>query len=249
MLAVNDVVLVLEDEPTLTLEKLERAVVHLAAAVAILRPGAKDDHPVARTPSASDERHAAQITPAHAGWWRVELGPEMATVPDRIGMRYLAQLTAAPDQAVPALALVTWGSAPSEPHRADAVLDRRAVADIRNRIRALREQADRSSADEEELAHLTHELVRATGLGGRMRSFADAPERARTAVRKAIKRAIDAISFANPAVGRHLAARVETGAVCCYRRVGPPPCPVPRHGTAASRLPVSSRAEPARATS
>ena len=51
----------------------------------------------------------------------------------------------------------------------------------------------------------------------RIRSFADAPERARTAVRKALKRAIKEVAAANPAVGRHLAARVETGAVCCYR--------------------------------
>ena len=44
------------------------------------------------------------------------------------------------------------------------------------------------------------ELARATGLGGRMRSFADASERARTAVRKAITRAIREIAAANPAV-------------------------------------------------
>ena len=49
-----------------------------------------------------------------------------------------------------------------------------------------------------------------------MRSFADAPERARTAVRKAIKRAIDEIAAANPAIGEHLAQRVETGSTCCY---------------------------------
>ena len=47
--------------------------------------------------------------------------------------------------------------------------------------------------------------------------FADAPERARTAVQKAVKRAIDEIAAANPAIGQHLARRVETGATCCYR--------------------------------
>jgi hypothetical protein len=54
-------------------------------------------------------------------------------------------------------------------------------------------------------------------------SFADVPERARVAVRKAIKRAIDEISVANPAVGRHLAERVETGTVCRYRLESPAP--------------------------
>jgi hypothetical protein len=96
-------------------------------------------------------------------------------------------------------------------------MDRRAVAEVRDRIRTIRQQADLAPGDEVELAGLTQELARAIGLGGRMRSFANAPERARTAVRKAIKRAIDAIAQANPAVGRHLAARIETGAVCCYR--------------------------------
>jgi hypothetical protein len=36
-------------------------------------------------------------------------------------------------------------------------------------------------------------------------------------VRKALKRAIDEITVASPAIGRHLARRVETGATCCYR--------------------------------
>jgi hypothetical protein len=53
-----------------------------------------------------------------------------------------------------------------------------------------------------------------------MRSFADAPERARTAVRKAVKRAIEQVTAANPVVGQHLARRIETGAVCCYRVMG-----------------------------
>ena len=96
-------------------------------------------------------------------------------------------------------------------------MDRRAMVELRERIRQLRQQGDLSPTERDELGMLTQELARATGLGGRIRSFADAPERARTAVRKAIKRAIDEISLANPVVGRHLAMRIETGAVCFYR--------------------------------
>lgn len=55
------------------------------------------------------------------------------------------------------------------------------------------------------------------GLGSRVHTFADAAERARTAVRKAIKRVIDEVAVANPSVGEHLAARIETGAACCNR--------------------------------
>jgi hypothetical protein len=76
------------------------------------------------------------------------------------------------------------------------------------------------SSEQDELDALTHELARMSGLGGRIRSFANMPERARTAVRKAVKRAIEQVTAANPVVGRHLAGRIETGAVCCYRAVG-----------------------------
>jgi hypothetical protein len=148
--------------------------------------------------------------------WRVAHSGQVAFVRDRIGMRYLAQLVAAPDQTIPVLALVTQGAV-AETRRADDVMDRRALAELRGRIRALRSQPDLAPAEEVELAALTGELLRATGLRGRVRSFADPAERARTAVRKAIKRAIEEIAHADAAIGRHLAGQVETGAACCYR--------------------------------
>ncbi|HET8644781.1 MAG TPA: hypothetical protein VFO85_04795, partial [Vicinamibacteria bacterium] len=151
------------------------------------------------------------------GRWRIAHQGEIATVRDRSGMRYLAQLLAAPDQPFPALALVVQGSVPAEAARADPVLDRRALADLRERMRAIREQGEPSAGEAGELDRLQQELGRATGLGGRARSFSGAHERARTAVQKAIKRAIETITLANPAVGRHLADRIETGAVCRYR--------------------------------
>jgi hypothetical protein len=171
----------------------------------------------AEAPGATAERRVARMDLVQAGRWRVAYEGEVATVGDRSGMRYLAQLVAAPGEAFPALALVAQGSAPAEAQRAEAVMDRRALAEVRERIRAIREQPELSPGDEAELATLTQELTRAMGLGGRPRSFADAQERARTAVQKAIKRAIETIALANPAVGRHLSERIETGAVCCYR--------------------------------
>jgi hypothetical protein len=167
------------------------------------------------------------MTLAEAGRWRVVLEGQIATVPDRVGMRYLARLVAAPDQTIPALALVAQGGEAPGAGRGDALLDRRAVAELRGRIRQLRQRQELSATEQDELAALTEGLARATGLGGRIRSFADVPERARTAVRKAIKRAIDEISLANPVVGRHLAGRVDTGAMCCYRVQSAPPSDAP----------------------
>jgi hypothetical protein len=157
------------------------------------------------------------MTRAAAGTWRVVFEGRVATVPDRVGMQYLAQLIAAPDRGIPALALVVQGAIEPEEHGADPVMDRKAVMALRERIRQLRAQAALASHERDELGALTRELARAAGLGGRMRSFVDAPERARTAVRKAIKRAIDEISLNDAAAGEHLARRIETGAVCCYR--------------------------------
>jgi hypothetical protein len=166
---------------------------------------------------AAAQPEAALMTRAEAGTWRVVFEGRVATVPDRVGMQYLAQLIAAPDRGIPALALVVQGAIEPEEHGADPVMDRKAVMALRERIRQLRAQAALASHERDELGALTRELARAAGLGGRMRSFVDAPERARTAVRKAIKRAIDEISLNDAAVGEHLARRIETGAVCCYR--------------------------------
>jgi tetratricopeptide (TPR) repeat protein len=173
--------------------------------------------------AARHEAHPARMTLVQTGRWRVVHEGQVATVPDRIGMRYLSQLVAAPDQAIPALALVVQGvEAPAAGLR-DALMDRKAMVELRERIHELRQQGSPSPSEQDELATLTQELAHATGLGGRIRSFADAPERARTAVRKAIKRAIDEISLANPIVGQHLSMRIETGAVCRYRMESAPP--------------------------
>jgi hypothetical protein len=163
------------------------------------------------------EPGAALMTLGPGRRWRVVFEGQVATVPDRVGMRYLNQLVAAPGRGIPALALVVQGATDRAEHRPDPVMDRKTVAALQERIRDLHRREGLSPRETAELATLTRELARATGLGGRVRSFVDAPERARTAVRKSIKRAIDEISCAHPALGRHLALRIETGAVCCYR--------------------------------
>lgn len=167
------------------------------------------------------ESKFVSISSAPQGGWRVALGGHIATVPDLVGMRYLAHLVEKPNQNVSALALVVGhGTHPSIGNR-HAVMDPAAVTAVRARIRELRQQQVLSGEEQNELDALTHELARTSGLGSRIRSFADAPERARTAVRKAVKRAIEQVTVANPVVGQHLAKWIETGAVCRYHIVGP----------------------------
>jgi hypothetical protein len=158
-----------------------------------------------------------RVSSTPQGGWRITLGNHVATVSDLVGMRYLARLIAAPNREVPAVALVVdYEMAPPSGGEQE-VMDATTVAAVRQRIRTLREQSMLTPKEQDELDALVHELACASGLGGRIRSFADAPERARTAVRKAVKRAIAQVSAANPVVGQHLATRIETGAVCRYR--------------------------------
>jgi hypothetical protein len=161
---------------------------------------------------------AALVPAEQPGYWRVSYAGQVATIADRVGLRYLAQLLGAPDRPIPALALVVDAGAAVPAARGHRVLDDRAVAALRSRIAELRQRTPPGEAEQAELERLTRELGRALGLGGRSRTFADVPERARTAVRKAIKRAIDEIAAASPEIGRHLAARITTGTSCCYRR-------------------------------
>ena len=57
---------------------------------------------------------------------------------------------------------------------------------------------------------MSEELLGALGLGA-SRHFADAGERARTSVRKAITRAIEKIGHVDPAAAAHLTTHVRTG--------------------------------------
>jgi hypothetical protein len=164
-----------------------------------------------------EEAEAALMTLIPGGSWRVVLGDHVATVPDRVGMRHLARLLSAPERRIPALVLVVDSATEPAEGGPDPVMDRKAMRALRERIDELRAHSPLSAEAQAEMAELTRELARATGLGGRIRSFADAPERARTAVQKAVKRAIDEIAAADPAIGQHLTRRVETGATCCYR--------------------------------
>jgi hypothetical protein len=156
------------------------------------------------------------------------LGERSVLLDDSIGLRHLAVLIANPRREIPAAELVAGVAALSgqagggEPQ---PVLDARALADYRRRAGQLdaeiaafeaaghADQAGRARAERE---WLSAQLGSATGLGGRVRSFPDEPERARVAVGKAIRRALVRIAEADPVLGQHLRQCVHTGARCSY---------------------------------
>jgi hypothetical protein len=155
--------------------------------------------------------------------WVLTLDGKRAVVADRVGVRYLAQLLTSPGRPISALRLTGVDDALGTP--AQPVLDERAQTEYRRRVADLttREAVAKATGDATaaaalrgELDTLLDELRRSTGRGGRSRRFADAGERARTAVRKAIKRAITEIGESEPALAALLDETVATGTTCVY---------------------------------
>lgn len=109
--------------------------------------------------------------------------------------------------------------------QADPVLDDKARAQARARLRELedaiarseeRGDAARAITAERERAALADELRRATGIGGRPRKLADADERARKAVTARIRESIEKIRSSLPELAQHFDESVTTGTFCLY---------------------------------
>ncbi|MBT0769309.1 hypothetical protein KIH74_10285 [Kineosporia sp. J2-2] len=155
-------------------------------------------------------------------FWRLELGEAVVEVENSVGMAHLAVLFDNPGRPVPAVRLA--GAAPEE--AGQTVLDpqareqyRRRLAELDTQIARATDAARTAEADRarDEREWLIAELAAATGLGGRPREFAGAAERARTAVAKAIRRALDRIEAQHAELGGRLRREVRTGTSCCYQ--------------------------------
>jgi tetratricopeptide (TPR) repeat protein len=165
------------------------------------------------------------------GWWSVSLDGTTVRLKDTKGLRYVAELVLRPGVEQHALDLVD---------RVEGVsldgIDRRALGDAgpaldgqaraayRQRIEALRAEADEwlelgdleaAERAQQELDQLVAQLANAFGLGGRDR-VATAAERARLNVTRAIRSAISKLGEALPAAGEALGRQVRTGLYCVY---------------------------------
>jgi hypothetical protein len=145
-----------------------------------------------------------------------------------VGLLHLAVLIANPGQEIPAIELAAGVAACGAAGRCvstQPVLDNVAVHEYRRRLLWLHTEIDdlesRSDAGGAARARaerdwLVAELTGASAIGGRARRFPDNEERARIAVGKAIRRALDRIEKADAFIGLYLRARVHTGARCSY---------------------------------
>jgi tetratricopeptide (TPR) repeat protein len=155
------------------------------------------------------------------GAWELNADGERVVVPDSAGMRHLARLLASPRRDIAAAELAGTGI---ESARQD-VVDKEALASYGHRIEELRRELDDANADADiersgrlhiELDQLVEHVEASMGLGARSRTFVDTSERARTAVQKAIRRAIDRIKLPAPQLGDMLSRCIRTGTSCRY---------------------------------
>jgi hypothetical protein len=140
------------------------------------------------------------------------------------GMNYLAQLVTQPGVDVHVLELA--GSTEADRGGAGEVLDPRAFRSYRARLEELRDaaenaetcgNADRARTLREEMETIAGELSRATGRGGRARRADSAVDRARTAVQRRVKDALDRIAEQDADLGAWLRRAIHTGNHCSFR--------------------------------
>ncbi len=108
---------------------------------------------------------------------------------------------------------------------AGPILDSQAKAEYKRRIDELRndlEEAERFNdfhrvaRARSEMDAIAEQLAAVFGLGGRDRRSSSEAERARSAVTKRTKEAINRIGEVIPPLGWHLATRIKTGYFCSY---------------------------------
>jgi hypothetical protein len=161
--------------------------------------------------------------------WILGLDSRTAQFRDMRGLGYIARLLAEPGHEIHVLDLTAAGQREVEAStRGDSGehLDATARASYEARLREADGELDeaermndrgRVEALRHEIELLTAELSRGFGLGGRTRRAGSSQERARVAVTRAIKYAIDKIETQDPALAEHLRACVHTGTFVSYR--------------------------------
>ena len=172
-------------------------------------------------------------------YWTIRYHGHAASLRSTLGLHYLAvllrhpgrefhvrELVARPMDVAPPAAAVAANERVTRGFQAGLpMLDARAKAQYKRRVNDLRrdlKQAEqfndpqRKTEVHYELQAIADHLASAIGLGGRDRKASSDAERARSAVTKCIKKAIQKIGVAIPSLGYHLAARIKTGYFCSY---------------------------------
>ena len=162
--------------------------------------------------------------------WSLSFAGRSVVMPDAKGMRDLHILLSHAGVDVPVEALIDPARGEvllaTNRMRSASVLDPQAKAEYRRRLGTLEAEIEaRLAAHQEERAlqleserdGLIAELRRATGLGGRSRTFSDGAERARKTVSARIRDTLRHLQQRHPELATHLRESVSTGSTCRYR--------------------------------
>ena len=154
--------------------------------------------------------------------WVAEYDGRQVLLPDLKGFGDIQRLLARSGEEIHCLDLAE--RVPSD-HGGDEVLDDKARAAIKARLRDLQDEIaeaedhndiGRTERLRAEFETLVETLSRALGLGGRSRRLGSLAERARTTVTWRIRHAVRRIETAHPDLGRHFAHSLRTGTFCSY---------------------------------
>jgi len=172
-------------------------------------------------------------------YWTIRYHGHTALLKSTRGLHYLAVLLRDPgrefhvrellarpmDVSTPAAAVAANRRVTGGLYAGVPVLDAQAKAEYKCRVNDLRQDLNqakrfndpqRKTEVQNELQAIADHLAFAVGLGGRDRKTSSDAERARSAVTKCIKKAVQKIGEAIPSLGYHLAARIKTGYFCSY---------------------------------
>ncbi len=167
--------------------------------------------------------------------WNISYGGLAVRVRDARGFHFIAQLLPYPDLDFHVLDMIASVSRAAHESGENIihldrslgdVCDRQARDSYRARLQAI--ESELMEAEEfndlgrigrlkEEQHHITRELARAYGLGGRVRGWGSTAERARINVRNNISNSLKLLEARHPRLGRHLKASLRTGMYCSYR--------------------------------
>ncbi|HET9667870.1 MAG TPA: hypothetical protein VFP09_13975, partial [Desertimonas sp.] len=150
-----------------------------------------------------------------------------ARVKDLKGLRYLHRMLAAPGREFHVLDLVAVeaGTVRLAGNDGLPVLDdasraayRRRLADIDDDIEDASRFNDlgRIAKAEADREYLVNELARAVGIAGRERQTGGSAERARTAVARTLRYALDELAVQHRLAADHIRAGLRTGTYCSY---------------------------------
>jgi hypothetical protein len=157
--------------------------------------------------------------------WLLVFDQSTIRLKDSRGIRYIHRIIDQAGRELHALELSAGDGTPIGDSDAGPALDQQARAQYQSRVEQLRDdiaeaesfndpaRADRARS---ELDAIASQLAEGLGLGGRARRTGSASERARVAVSRAIKRAIEKIRKEHSEAGDHLARFVKTGTYCSY---------------------------------